>query len=93
VRLLGAYDPYLLGWRRRDHVVAPEHARRVHPGGGVVRPVILRDGHAVGTWSAQRRGGVLALDCDFFADPVDVSAEADDVARFRGLACAASGRR
>jgi len=50
-RLLGAFDPYLLGWRDRSFAVAPEHAHRVHPGGGIIRPVALRDGRVVGTWS------------------------------------------
>jgi hypothetical protein len=58
-RLLGAFDPYLLGWRERTFAVAPEHARRVHPGGGILRAVALANGRAVGTWS--RRGGAIAL--------------------------------
>ncbi|MGH2706112.1 MAG: DNA glycosylase AlkZ-like family protein [Actinomycetota bacterium] len=34
VRLLGAYDPYLLGYAGRDFAVAPDHAGRVHPAAG-----------------------------------------------------------
>ncbi|MGZ4268734.1 MAG: DNA glycosylase AlkZ-like family protein [Solirubrobacteraceae bacterium] len=51
-RLLGAFDPYLLGWRSRAFAVAPAHARTVHPGGGMVRAVATDDGLAVGTWTA-----------------------------------------
>jgi hypothetical protein len=56
-RLLPAFDPYLLGWRDRSFAVAPEHARAVHPGGGIVRATAVVDGRVVGTWS-RRRGRV-----------------------------------
>ena len=61
-RLLGAFDPWLLGWRDRAHAVAPEDTRRVHPGGGVVRAVATDDGAVVGTWTARRRGGAVGGD-------------------------------
>src|SRR5215207_4592172 len=57
-RLLPAFDPYLLGWRDRSFAVAPESARRVHPGGGIIRATAVADGHVVGTWS-RRRGDVV----------------------------------
>ncbi|MEU8135495.1 winged helix DNA-binding domain-containing protein [Streptodolium elevatio] len=50
VRLLPAYDDYLLAYRDRRLVVPPAHERDVWPGGGVIRPVVLADGVAVGTW-------------------------------------------
>ena len=90
-RLLGAYDPYLLGWKDRGFMVAAEHARRVHPGGGVVRAVALVDGRAVATWSARRRDGRVAVRLDPFG-PLSpraaraLDAEVDDVARFEGRA-------
>lgn len=58
-RLLGAFDPYLLGWRDRTHAVTPEHARAVAPGGGIIRAVATVDGRVVGTWT--RRGGIVWL--------------------------------
>lgn len=54
VRLVPAFDSYLLGYRRRDHAVAPEHRTRVHPGGGVIRSTVLVDGLVAGTWTIQR---------------------------------------
>jgi hypothetical protein len=57
VRFLPAYDPYLLGYRSRGHVVSAEHARRIHPGGGFLRPTVVLDGWAVGTWKAARKSG------------------------------------
>lgn len=48
--LLGAYDELLLGWVDRTATVPPALERAVFPGGGVLRPVVLRDGAVVGTW-------------------------------------------
>jgi hypothetical protein len=70
-RLLGAFDPYLLGWKDRSFAVPAELARVVHPGGGIVRAVATVDGRVVGAWS------------DVEADPA-FAAELADVARFRG---------
>ncbi|MGW0607468.1 winged helix DNA-binding domain-containing protein [Streptomyces sp. NPDC002640] len=56
VRLLPAYDNYLLAHRRRELSVPAEHEHRVWPGGGVIRATVLVDGLAVATWSGGRRG-------------------------------------
>jgi hypothetical protein len=50
-RLLGAFDPYLLGWRDRSFAVPPAMARVVHPGGGMIRAVATDDGLVVGEWA------------------------------------------
>jgi hypothetical protein len=49
--LLPAFDELLLGWRDRTPTVPAEHAKAVHPGGGILRPVVLEHGVAVGTWT------------------------------------------
>jgi hypothetical protein len=81
--LLGAFDPYLLGWRDRGFAVAAEHARRVHPGGGILRAVAVDDGRVIGTWR-RGRGGVR-LEPFATLDPAVAAAlesEAADIARF-----------
>jgi hypothetical protein len=88
-RLLGAFDPYLLGWRDRGFAVAPGHARRVHPGGGILRAVATADARVVGTWTLHRRRSRAAVTIAPFTplEPrVDAAlqAEAADVARFEG---------
>jgi hypothetical protein len=88
-RLLGAFDPYLLGWKDRGFAVAPEHARRVHPGGGMLRAVATVAGEAVGLWRARRRGAGRAVDIEPFAPlaaevAAALEADAADVARFMG---------
>lgn len=83
VRLVPAYDNYLVGYRTRALSVATHHEKQVWPGGGQIRPTVLADGLAVGTWS--RRGGTARVDP---FEPLDadvaagVAAEEADIARF-----------
>lgn len=81
VRLLPAYDTYLLGYRTRDLAVPREHARRVWPGGGVIRPTVIANGLAVGTWT---RAGTVEPFPGAAVDESAVAAELDDVRRFLG---------
>ena len=90
-RLLPALDPYLLGWRDRSFTVPQPYARRVHPGGGVVRATATVDGLAVGTWTARRNRGRLAVGIEPFRPlpqraRAELAADAEDVARFEELA-------
>jgi hypothetical protein len=48
-RLLGAFDPVLLGWVDREPLLGPHGARVI--AGGVFRPFALAGGRAVGAWS------------------------------------------
>lgn len=86
VRLVPGYDPYLLGYRRRDLAVDPEHARAVHPGGGVLHSTILVDGRAAATWKTARRRGRLDVSLQPFATldglAPQLEAEVGDVVRF-----------
>ncbi|WP_051864719.1 winged helix DNA-binding domain-containing protein [Streptosporangium roseum] len=81
VRLLPAFDEYLLGWRTRSGILADAHARAVHPGGGILRPTVLVDGVIRGTWSLN--GSMLTVS-PFEAERLPVQAEAEDVSRFLG---------
>lgn len=77
-RLLPAFDPYLLGWKDRTFAVPAEHARRVHPGGGMIRATVVDDGRAVATWSL--RAGRVTVDPFDPATPLpDLTAEIADV--------------
>jgi hypothetical protein len=59
VRLAPAFDEYLMGWRSRDPILAPEHAKQVFPGGGILRPVVLVDGLVKGVWG--RKGAQVSV--------------------------------
>ncbi len=50
-RLLGAFDPVLLGWTSRQDIVG-SHAHLI-AAGGLFRPFALVEGRALGTWSLQ----------------------------------------
>lgn len=60
VSLLPAFDELLLGYVDRTPTVPAEHERVVYPGGGILRPVVLQDGVATGTW--RLRGGEVIVD-------------------------------
>jgi hypothetical protein len=82
-RLLGAFDPLLLGWTSREEVVG-EH-RGIVTTNGIFRAFALVDGRAAGLWSL-RRGRV---DLEPFApldeaDAVALERDAADVERFLG---------
>lgn len=94
VRLLPSYDTYLLGYRGRDLAVAPQHARRVHPGGGLLRPVVLVNECAAGAWRNRRvRNGSEMTVEPFKAFSPEVraglDAEIQDLARFLGTTVSA----
>ena len=80
-RLLGAFDPLLLGWASRDPIVGPH--RQIVTVNGLFRPFALAGGRAVATWNITRGQVMLAP----FA-PLDVgtraalTTDAADVTRF-----------
>jgi hypothetical protein len=80
-RLLPAFDTYLLGYRSRDFTVPREHARKVWPGGGIVRPTVVENGHAIATW--KRSGAKIEIE-PFGRRAVTADDEIADVARFLG---------
>jgi hypothetical protein len=89
-RLLPSFDPYLLGWEDRSFAVPSRHARRVHPGGGILRAVATVDGVAAATWTARRRGDSLNVEVEPFAPlapeaAAALQAEAKDVERFEAV--------
>lgn len=86
-RLLPAFDPYLLGWKDRAFAVPARYARRVHPGGGILRAVATVDGMAAGTWRIRRRGDRVTVEIEPFAALAPgaaraLKAEAADAERF-----------
>jgi hypothetical protein len=59
-RLLPPFDPYIMGWKDRAFAIPDEMTKRVMPGGGMFRAVVLVDGRVAGTWS--RAGGRVTID-------------------------------
>lgn len=84
-RLLGAFEPVLLGWTSRDDIVGPH--KLLVTINGIFRPFALVDGRAVATWKLA--GGKVKI------EPLGkltkraaaaLEAEADEVVAFLGSA-------
>lgn len=83
-RLLGPYDPLLLGWVSRDDVVG--RYRSIVTDNGLFRPFALVDGRAVATWALS--GGIVTirlLEAVAGAVVAALRDDAADVLRFLGL--------
>jgi hypothetical protein len=76
-RLLGAFEPALLGWASRDWLAG---ANRVMAG-GMFKPFALVDGRIVATWRLGRDSVELE---PFERLPVELDRDAADVLRFLG---------
>jgi hypothetical protein len=57
-RLLGAYDPVLLGWTSREEIVGPH--KLLVTDNGLFRPFAMIDGRAVATWRLS--GGKVTIE-------------------------------
>jgi hypothetical protein len=94
VRLLPAFDTYLLGYYDRDFAVPLKYQKRVFHGGEIV-PTILVDGCAAGTWRYEQQGKQIRIKATPFASFTSevrdlIAEEANDVGRFFGLSAALS---
>jgi hypothetical protein len=80
-RLLGAFDPLLLGWASRDPITGPH--KHIVTTNGLFRPFALSDGRAVATWTFADGRVTLA---PFAPLPQEteaaLTADATDVTRF-----------
>ena len=90
-RLLGHFDPYLLGYRDRGLVLDPRYTRRIQAGGGFIQPAVIVDGRVAGTWRLARdaRRGTARITVEPFtalpeASRAGLAAEAADIGRFLG---------
>ena len=88
VRLLPAFDTYLLGYHARDFAVPPTYQNRVFHGGQLV-PIVLVDGCAAGTWRYEQRGQQIRIKVTPFSSFTSevrdlIAEEASDVGRFFG---------
>jgi hypothetical protein len=86
-RLLGAFDPLLLGWSSRDPIVGAN--KTLVTVNGLFRPFALVQGRAVARWRLVRREVVLEPFARIArADRASLEADAQDVLRYLGLTSA-----
>jgi hypothetical protein len=90
VRLLPAFDTYLLGYRRRDLAVPMPLQRRLQRGGGWLHPAVVVNGRAVAAWSLRKSGGRGQIQVEP-SGPISravragIESEVADVGRFLNL--------
>jgi uncharacterized protein YcaQ len=82
-RLLGAFDPLLMGWKSRIPITGRHDSRIVS--GGIFRPIALVGGRAAATWKLQKQ----RVELEPFgrlkgADATALELESDDVVRYLG---------
>jgi Winged helix DNA-binding domain len=88
-RLLGHFDPLLMGYQDRALILDPAHARSIQAGGGFIQPTVLAGGRVAGTWRLNRGPGRARLVVEPFtalaaATRDALTAEATDVGRYLG---------
>jgi hypothetical protein len=76
-RLLGAYDPVLLGWTSRKEIVGPH--KMLVTNNGLFRPFAMVDGRAVATW--RLAGGKVTIEHLAEVTKKDAAALEADAAR------------
>jgi hypothetical protein len=82
-RLLGAFDPLLLGWASRDPITGPH--RQLVTVNGLFRPFALAGGRAVATWTITGGQVVLAPFGELGTETrAALESDAADVTRFLG---------
>lgn len=89
VRVLGPFDPYLLGYAKRQLGVEKPLLKRINAGGGMIRSCVIIDGRLVGTWERKRRARGLAVRVTCFEPLSDdaqsqLESEFAEIGRFLG---------
>jgi hypothetical protein len=80
-RLLGVFEPVLVGWRSREWVLG-DHEQRV-VSGGIFRALAIVKGHAAATWTiSDRRIDIAPFGQLAGADRAALERDADAVLRF-----------
>jgi winged helix DNA-binding protein len=90
VRLLPAFDTYLLGYRDRALAVSVALQRRLQRGGGWLHPAVVVDGRTVGAWQLRRSGRRGEVIVEAFAPHsrsyrTAIEAQISDIGRFLQL--------
>ena len=89
LRVLGPFDPYIVGYAKRDLDVPDYLLKRVNAGGGMLRPCVLLDGRLVATWDRKRRARGLTVRVTCFEElSTDAQTQLEnkftEIARFLG---------
>ncbi len=89
LRVVGPFDPYLLGYAKRELGVSDVLVKKVNAGGGMIRSCVLIDGRLLGTWDRKRRARGFAVTVSAFEALSDqalaqMESEFAEIGRFLG---------
>lgn len=92
VRLLGAFDSFLLGHATKSHLVDARFYKRVYRPQGWISPVVLRGGSIIGVWFPKTAGRTTTLGVELFGRATRdvrraIEREAEAMGTFLGGAC------
>ena len=88
LRLLPAFDNYLIGYRHRDAILSADLRPRIYAG-GLIHPAVLLDGEVIGRWSLNRSADPAVVTVQRFRSfsrtvRLAVDEEVADIGRFIG---------
>jgi len=94
VRLLGAFDSFLLAHATKAHLVDARFYKRVYRPQGWISPVVLRGGTIIGVWFPTSVGKKTMMTVELFgrATPAmrrAIEREAEQMSAFLGATCSA----
>jgi uncharacterized protein YcaQ len=92
VKLLGAFDCFLLAHAAKEHLVEARFYKRVYRPQGWISPVILRGATIIGVWFPESLGATTILRVELFGRPSAairraVESEAHALGTFLGKSC------
>jgi uncharacterized protein YcaQ len=92
VRLLGAFDSFLLAHATKEHLVDAPFYKLVYRPQGWISPVVLRGGTIVGVWVPETAGKKTTISVELFGratPPIrrGIEQEAEQMGAFLGSAC------
>ncbi len=90
VRLVGGFDPFIVGAGLREQLIPAKHLKRVSRTAGWISPVVLVDGVAAGVWDGRRTGDRLAITVEPFVEPprrlrASIASAARQIGRVQGM--------
>ena len=94
IRLLGAFDSFLLAHATKAHLVDAKHYKRVYRPQGWISPVVMRGGAIAGVWFPKADGRRVTLGVELFGRVTPalregIEREAEAMGRFLGVGCVA----
>jgi DNA glycosylase AlkZ-like len=69
VYLLPAYDEFIISYKDRSSIVTFQNLKKAISNNGLFRPVIIKNGHAIGIWKRIIKRDKVIIETEFFQPP------------------------